>query len=260
MKIFDRIDPASLDRREWHLWILALTVIVVLALGMALFMFPAVFSNPVVLSGPTMRKSFFGFCALLILFVGYLVDRHIVVTKLRKQLANEQKKIIHIRHEASLDLLNSLPGLDHFRDRFAMEYRRASNTGQTLSLQVVNLKPSRHVTETTEVATAFGDAAKALARRLRGQDSIYRFAPGVFGIVLPGLMTKDAFLVADRLADGLHGASGASDRFAFDVHVLNYPEHAATAREIEQMARGFLPKDVQLGNTNALVGLSTGTQ
>jgi len=32
MQIFDRVDPSCLDRRELHLWILALTVIFVLAM------------------------------------------------------------------------------------------------------------------------------------------------------------------------------------------------------------------------------------
>ena len=40
MPIFDQIDPRNLDRREWELWMLALTVILILAVGMALLMYP----------------------------------------------------------------------------------------------------------------------------------------------------------------------------------------------------------------------------
>ena len=53
MKIFDQIDAGNLDRREWQLWVLALAVILVLAAGMALLMYPAIFSTPVIVTGPT---------------------------------------------------------------------------------------------------------------------------------------------------------------------------------------------------------------
>jgi hypothetical protein len=43
--------------------------------------------------------------------------------------------------------------------------------------------------------------------------------------------------------EGLHDASGASTRFLFDVHVINYPEHAGTAREMEEAARSLFPTE-----------------
>ena len=46
MQVFDRVDPNTLDGRELQLWILAHTVIVVLAVGVGLLMYPAVFSHP----------------------------------------------------------------------------------------------------------------------------------------------------------------------------------------------------------------------
>ncbi len=242
MQIFDRIDPANLERREWHLWLLAFTVILVLASGLALLMYPAVFSNPVVLSGVTMRKSFFGFCALSVLLLGYLVDREIVISQLRQRLAEEQKMVVRVRHEASTDLLGTLPGFEHFQDRLAMEYRRAVATHHPLSLVVVVLKPTRNLTDPTEVATAFGDGAKALIRKLRGEDSIYLFNPGVFCVVLPGVEASNAYRITERLTDGLQDASGVSGRFSYELRVFNYPEHAASAREIEEAVRPFAPK------------------
>src|SRR5712692_7970016 len=104
----------NLESREWHLWLLAFTVIFVLALGTALLMYPTVFSTPVVLGGPTMRKAFFGFCALVVLLLGYFVDRQLVVRHLRQQLAREQKTIMRIRYEASAELLSTVPDFVHF--------------------------------------------------------------------------------------------------------------------------------------------------
>jgi GGDEF domain-containing protein len=241
MEVFDRIDYSNLEKREWQLWLMALTVLVVLTTGMALLMYPSVFSQPVVVSGVTMRKAFFGFCALSLLLVAYLIDRQLVIRQLRQQLAEEQKRITQIRHEASNDLLESLPRLDHFRDRLVMEFRRAAITGQPLSMMVIELTASRELLDTSEVITAFGDAAKTLTRKLRGEDSLYAFRDGVFGIVLPGVRSSDAYRVAGRLEDGLHDAAGASNRFSVRLQVVNYPEHAATAREMEEVILAYAP-------------------
>jgi GGDEF domain-containing protein len=242
MHVFDRIDPTNLDRREVHLWLLAFTIIFVLVVGMALLMYPTVFATPVVLSGQVQRKAFFGFCALAVLVLGYLIDRQVMIANLRRQLARERETVIRIRHEESEDLLKTLPGFAHFQDRLAMEYRRAATTQQSLSLVLVVLKSARDLSDLVEVSTAFGDAAKALMRKLRGEDSIYLFNPGVFCIVLPGVTAKNAYLVADRLTEGLQDASGASGRFLFQIQVFNYPEHAKSAREIEEAVRPFVPK------------------
>ena len=241
MRMFDQIDPLNLNRRQWELWLLALAVILLLAVGMALLMYPTAFSNDLIVSGGTKRKLFFGFCALSVLLVGYLLDRQVVINQLRQRVAEEHQQVVEIRHEASVDLLATLPGFDFFRDRLAMEYRRAASTHLPLSLLVVQLKPSPHLPDKDEIDTAFGDAAKALTRKLRAEDSIYHFPPGVFAIVFPGVGTENAYRISRRLTDGLHDASGASTRFLFDVHLINYPEHTSTAREMEEAARSLFP-------------------
>jgi hypothetical protein len=45
--------------------------------------------------------------------------------------------------------------------------------------------------------------------------------------------------VAGRVAEGLADASGASNRFTFDMQVVNYPEQASTAYEMERIAKSF---------------------
>jgi GGDEF domain-containing protein len=243
MRVFDQVDALTVERREWHLWLLAMLVILILATGMALLMYPTVFSSPVILMGTTLRKVFFGFCALSILILGYLLDRQLVIRQLRRELSEEQARNTRLRHQASAELLETLPGFSHFQDRLAMEYRRANTTQQPLSMLIVSLIPSRNTSDPKEIDASYGDAAKAVVRRLRREDSIYLFRPGVFGIVLPGTSGGDAYRVSDRLAEGLRDASGANDRFSFDLRVVNYPEHTASAREMEQVARSFLSGD-----------------
>jgi GGDEF domain-containing protein len=241
MRIFDRIEATTLDRRDLQLWVLAVGMIFVLAAGLALLMYSALAVPREALSGPAVWKGFYGFCILSILLVSYLVERQMVIRKLRRALEEERQQNVLLRHQASADLLETLQGFGHFQDRLSMEFRRATHTQQALSLLMVRLRPSRRLSDREEVATAWGDAAKVLVRKLRGEDSVYMFAPGVFGIVLPGVRSADASRVVERLAEGLTDASGASERFSFDIQAINYPEHVAAAIEMEHMARSYLP-------------------
>ncbi|MGO8734944.1 MAG: hypothetical protein ACLQVM_19370 [Terriglobia bacterium] len=203
-------------------------------------MYPTAFSNDLIVSGTTKRKIFFGFCALSVLLVGYFLDRQIVIIQLRQRVAEEHQRFVAMRHEASLDLLATLPGFDLFRDHLTMEHRRAASTHLPLSLLVVQLEPSPQLPDKDEIDTAFGDAAKALTRKLRPEDSIYYFPASAFAIVLPGAGTESASRISSRFTEGLHDASGASTRFLFDVRLINYPEYACSAREMVDAARSLL--------------------
>jgi len=240
MRVFDRVDPRRLNRREFHLWILALTVIFVLAIGVALLMYPTVFYHSESVTGIPTRPVFFGFCGLVALVVGYFADRQMVIHNLRAELEDDERRIAKIRREASADLLTALPGPNIFRDRLAMEYRRASHSQQPLSVLAVDLKPSLTFTDPSEIAIAFGDAAKSLMRRLRSSDSIFMFTTSFFVVILPAVSASEAYGLGDRLIEGLHDAAGASNRFTFSVRVVNFPEHVTTAREMDEAIQGLL--------------------
>jgi GGDEF domain-containing protein len=165
-----------------------------------------------------------------------------VIRNLRAELDNKVHQVESIRREASADLLNTIPGLTIFRDRLAMEHRRAANTHQPLSLLSVELKPSTAIIGTGEVEIAFGDAAKTLMTRLRGEDALFLLSPGVFGILLPGVNAHDGYSIRDHIMEGLHDAAGVSYRFSFSVSAVNYPEHATSAHEMEGYIQCLLPK------------------
>ncbi len=244
LRIFNRIDPENIERRELQLSVLVSVTLCILAVGLALLMYPAVFTHQVVVSGQNLRIAFFGFCVLTILLVGYVLDRQLTIRQLRRRIVEELRRNVELRRQASSDLLTTLPDLRYFRDRLAMEYRRMASTQQALSVMAIKLRVSANLSDASEVTAAFGDAAKALSSKLRAEDSIYLFCPGLFTMVFPGVDTNNAYRLVDRLAEGLRDASGASKRFDFDIQVFNYPENAATASELEQRVLAFLPENV----------------
>jgi GGDEF domain-containing protein len=251
MDLFDKVDPKTLDRRHWQLSMLSLGMIVVLGAGVALLMYPAVFGSNAAALGHTTRTLFFGFCALCVLVVAYLLNRQYVVHQLRRNLLEQKTEIVHLRQEASADLLGTLPGFSDFQDRLTMGFRRAAQTGEPLSLVLVRLKPSPKFDSPPEVSVALGDVARVLVRKLRTDDSLYHLSSGAFAMVLPNTCGAEMNQVASRVAEGLADASGASNRFTFDMQVVNYPEQASTSYEMERIANSF---SLQIGSAPEKAG------
>src|SRR6202166_5174070 len=169
----DRQALDQLERRELQLTIVAAVFVFVLASGLAVFMYPLVFVHPVETGNKwTMRVAFFGFCALTLLLIGYLLERQRTVRNLKGQILQELERNIELRVQASADLLQTMPDINHFWDRLTMEYRRAMTMQKNLTLLLVRAKVGA-ASNAGDNASALGDAAKAMSRKLRPTDSIY---------------------------------------------------------------------------------------
>ena len=244
MGLFKGMPAGSLERREMQLILFASSAIIVLAGGLALFMYPVVFSQSTLAPARAMSAAFFGFCALSILLALYLLDRQATIARLRQQIGDERKRASEAIKQASVDLLGALPNLSSFQDQLSMEYRRDAAAKQNLSVLVVSVKVEETLSEPSLKMTFLGDAAKAIARKLRGQDSIYLLASGVFGVILPGLDMTGAQRVTIRLTEGLADAAGVNNRFSFKVDSITYPEQVASARDLELAVTDLVPVDV----------------
>lgn len=239
MQVFDHIDPGKLERRDAELWVMAITMIGILAVGMALLMYFSSHWGPVLPKGVSLGEIIFSFCVLSLLLVAYLVERQMTVRRLRKQLREERTRTTRLLGQASADLLETLPDLERFRARLKLEFSAAETFQQPLSLVLTLLRPSRQVLESNETATVNADAVKAAFRMLRREDMVYLLAQGMFGILLPGILEEDAERVAERLRERLLEVSGANNRFAFNVHVINYPRQVASISEIDDFIESF---------------------
>jgi len=236
MGTLNRTELDRLERRELQLTILAAAFVLVQAAGLAMFMYPLVFLRPVG-NKWTLRVAFFGFCALTLLFVGYLLERQRTVRKLTLQ------------HQASVDLLQTMPDQNHFWDRLTMEYRRAMTMQKTLSILLVKAKPAgasaKEVSRLTAAkendgsSEAWSDAAKAMSRKLRPTDSIYRLATDTFALVLPETDVLNAKRVAVRLQEELQSVR-AKHNVSFDITAHNYPEHVKSEHELEDIVKSLL--------------------
>src|SRR6266849_4748944 len=139
MATLDRQELDRLEHRELQLTIVAAVFVFVLAAGLAVFMYPLVFVHPDIGNKWTMRVAFFGFCALTLLFVGYLLERQRTVRQLKQHLLAEVERNVALKHQANLDLLGSMPDASQFWDRLTMEFRRAKTMQKTLSLVLLKV-------------------------------------------------------------------------------------------------------------------------
>ena len=239
MATIKREELDRLERRGLQLTVLSAVFVLILACGLAVFMYPLVFVHP---EGNkwTMRVAFFGFCALTLLFLVYLFDRQRTFAQLKHHLLAELERNVALQIQASTDLLKSMPDLNHFWDRLTMEFRRARSMEKTLSLVLVKVKPGARATGNDQNA-ALSDAAKAMARRLRQTDSIYHLSDDLFGVVLPETDTLNAKRIAVRFQEELQGVR-AQYGSTFDLSAHNYPDHVKSEHELEDIVRSMLPE------------------
>jgi GGDEF domain-containing protein len=228
----------KLERRGLQVTVLSVVFVLVLAGGLAMFMYPLVFEHP---EGNkwTLRVAFFGFCGLTLLFVGYLLDQQKTLRHLKRQLLAEVERNIALKHQANVDLLGSMPDATQFFDRLTMEFRRAKTMEKTLSLVLLKVNPAKGTKpDMTAVCSA---AAKGMSRRLRPTDSIFRLAPELFGVVLPETDKMNGKRVALRLQEELQAARTAFS-VAFELSVYNYPEDVVSAHEMEDLVKSLMPE------------------
>jgi GGDEF domain-containing protein len=237
-----RIAPVDLERREFQLSLFACSAIVVLAGGLALLMYPAVFANRENTGSRVPQVAFFGFCGLACLLVAYIIERQVTIHRLRIELATNRKKSSEALMQASADLLSTMPDFNTFEDRLTMEMRRAAAADLKLSVLVISIQLRAAFADTTAGMSALGDAARAVSRKLREQDSLYKLRPSHFGVILPGADQPAVQRVTARLSEGLSDSAGVNDRFGFKIDAVSYPEQTASAHDLELVVNSWLPE------------------
>lgn len=239
--MLDRNQLDQLERRELHLTALAAVFVLVQAAGLAILMYPLVFLRPDLGNKWTLRVAYFGFCVLTVLFAGYLLDRQRLVRKLKQNLIEQLERNIQLRQQASVDILQSMPGQNHFWDRLTMEHRRAMTMNTTLSLLLVQAPRSATDKDPKQREAVWGEAAKAMSGKLRPTDSIYNLSNELFAVVLPETDSLNAKRVAVRLQEALQPVR-AKHGLALEINVHNFPQDVQSLHELEDIVKSLLPE------------------
>ena len=216
----------TLERQDWHLWILAILLMFILGISLLSFMFPSVFWLGRQANLGNTERAFFGFCILLALTLVYMLQRQATIRRLKRSLYQAQAATSEAEEQMHLISLTSLPDLSQFRDSLAMEYRRASHAGDSLSVVLVNLGA---VTE-----DRLGRAAQLLRQMLRPHETLFRISPRRFGLILPILRSADVAAFAEQITERLRRALPGEE---ISATVILYPEQAGSLAELEGRVR-----------------------
>ncbi|MBI3933690.1 MAG: GGDEF domain-containing protein [Acidobacteria bacterium] len=226
----DPVKPESnwemLERQDWHLWILAVFLLFVLGISLLSFMFPSVFWLGREAEISTPERAFFGFCVLLALTLVYMLQRQATVRRLKRSLYQAQVAASEAEQQMHLVSLTSLPDLSQFRDSLAMEYRRASHAGESLSVILLDLE--------TVTEEKLGRIAQLLRQMLRPHETLFRLSPQRFGLILPIMGSSDVEAFANQVIERLRRAMPGEQ---ISSTVLAYPDQAGSLTELEGRLR-----------------------
>lgn len=222
------MDWETVDRLDWHLWILSILLIFVLGISLLSFMFPSVFWTAENNLLDSSQRAFFGFCTLMGLTLIYLLQRQATVRQLRRRLYSAQAALTETRRRADEEAFTNLPGTDQFRDALAMEYRRASKSQQPLGAAVISFPRN-------SLALA-GRLAKHLGATLRTGESMYRISDCGLGVILPRMASNEVAALMAQMERASEMPSGL-----MDVQVVSYPNDAASLAEMEAKLRNARP-------------------
>lgn len=214
----------TVERLDWHLWVLAMLLIFVLGVSLLGFMFPTAFWFGQELPRESPQRAFFGFCVLLALVLVYLLQRHAAVRRLKQQLFEARAAVVAAEREAAVEAFRTLPGTAQFRDALAMEYRRASASGDHLA-QVLFQAPNISL-------EMWASLVKLLRSLLRRGESMYRISDKAVAVILPRMQLSDAASFATRLEE-----LGGIARGEMEISVTAFPDEVSSLTELEARLR-----------------------
>ena len=219
-----KLDWETIERLDWHLWILAILLIFVLGVSLLSFMFPSIFWTGQETAPDRSQQAFIGFCVLLALVLVYLMQRQADVRRLKRQLFEAQAAIAIAEQESASQTFLALSGLAQFRDVLAMEYRRASTSSAPLAAALFAAPGAS--------PSALGNMARFLRCILRRGESLYRISDNAVAVILPGMRWSEAASLAAQV-ESLSGLS----KEEIDVSITSYPEETSSLTELQERLR-----------------------
>lgn len=216
----------AVERQDWHLWILASILLLVLGTSVMAFMFPAAIWFSQDLPFPVAPRAMSGFCVLMLLAFAYMLQRQTTVRSLRRKLYAALVAAADIERMRFESVVETLPGLNQFRDSLAMEYRRASTSGTHLSITLIDLPCS-----TPEER---GRAAEMIRYSLRSGEGLFSLPSDLFGLILPNMASHQAHAFTTQAEARLQAAFPA---LKINTTVNAYPDNAGSLSELESVLR-----------------------
>jgi diguanylate cyclase (GGDEF)-like protein len=148
-----------------------------------------------------------------------------------------------LRNLAETDSLTGLTNHRGFQQALRRELQKAGETGESLSLVILDLDDFKAINELH--GHPFGDGVLEgvgvqLRRSVRGGDTAARTGGEQFGLILPGTDADAAQEIAERVRRSIENLAPADSQLSSSAGVAVYPVDADTPDALLQLAEGAL--------------------
>src|ERR1700683_5736600 len=94
-------DLRRMDRRQWWLWSAACTIMLLLTIGVASFVFPSLWRGDVSGSSFGLGQAVRGLVGMVLLFNCYTVYQQVVLNRLRQQMSQQIQSLANVENLAT---------------------------------------------------------------------------------------------------------------------------------------------------------------
>lgn len=219
---------STVERREWHLWILAIALIVVLATitaGTYFFLLGETYNNFSLLRSMA-NRALVGLCILIMLFCTYVISTRRILHRMRASL----------EYQAIRDNLTGLYDRRFFNERLEEEIVRAGEYKYILAIllcDIDNFQKLNNIHGHQIGDEVLKSVAQSIKESTRGADLVARWGGDEIVVALAN-STRDGVLVAtDRIRRNVQKI-GEEHHVLLDmcIGVSLYPEHGGSADEL----------------------------
>ncbi len=222
----------SIEQREWQLWLLALSLILILgSITVATYFFildEAYHSFTMVRS--MANRALGGLCVLIFLFCAYIVNTRRVLGKMRATL----------EYQAIRDHLTDLYNRRYFKDRLDEEIARADQNKYILALLLCDIDHFKSINDSWGHQT--GDeilkgVSQIIKEATRGMDLVARWGGDEVVVALANTTREGVSIATERIRKGVRrvGEKALID-LDMSIGVSLFPEHGTHADDLLRLA------------------------
>lgn len=226
----------TVERREWQLWILALSLILVLGaitVGTYFFLLGETYSSFSLLRSMA-NRALIGLIILIVLFCAYVITTRRILSRMRATL----------EYQAIRDNLTDLYDRRYFNERLEEEIARAGQYNYLLAILLCDIDNFKKINN--DYGNQVGDevlrsVAQSIRESTRGADLVARWGGDEIVVALSN-STRDGVLIAtDRIRRSMQKI-GEKNRLLLDlsIGVALYPEHSAASEGLLHQAERAL--------------------
>ena len=176
---------AALEKKDWELWILALLMLAVLAIGFLLVLLPSFFleDGAIQINARISPQLLLGLLVLVMMFIAYLVHKHFQVRAMRVQSINEAWNAEVAHMQSLVDPLTQALNRSALEEILSREIKRVQRRQSTLFFLYMDVNDFKNVN--SKFGHLSGDLVLAevggiLKRCVRGSDYVIRMGGDEF--------------------------------------------------------------------------------